>query len=349
MINLLLVDDSGFMRLILADMLEADAQIKVVATAENGKEAFDKVQSCQPDVVLLDLVMKDYDGLYAVREIMAHCPTPIVILSSLGNTHFNSVFEALEAGAYDFLNKPNSEHSARIRDLQPQLAAKIKQAAAVDRNRLVHRKATVNHHPHTFDSQLSFDILVIGASTGGTGAIEEILNKLPGNFPIPVVIAQHMPAGFIPLFARRLDQMLPLNVKVAEPGERLNRGTVYIAPGEYNTLIKAEGPARSGAINGRIARTEQHFAEFNHPSVDCLMESIAEVYGSRALAVILTGMGKDGARSMELLHRQKALTLAQDESTSVVFGMPRAAIERNAVRHVLPIQEIPGFIVSCLS
>jgi two-component system chemotaxis response regulator CheB len=349
MINLLLVDDSGFMRLILADMLESDEQIRVVATAENGKEAFEKVKAYRPDVVLLDLVMKDFDGLYAVREIMAHQPTPIVILSSLGNTNFNAVFEALEAGAYDFLNKPHSEHSARIRDLQPQLVAKIRQASAVDRSRLIQRKSSVNQHPHTFDRVLNFDVIAVGASTGGTGAIEEILKKLPGNFPLPVVIAQHMPAGFVPLFAKRLDGMLPLQVKMAEAGERLQGGTVYIAPGHCNTMIHSEGGARSGARHGSIAFTDQTFPEFNHPSVDCLMESVAQVYGSRALAVILTGMGKDGAAGMDQLHQKKALTLAQDEQTCVVFGMPKAAIERNAIQHILPIGEIPGFIVSCLS
>lgn len=345
MINLLLVDDSSFMRLVIADMLGSYPEMNVMATAENGKEALEKTKLLKPDVVLLDLVMKEYDGLYAVKQIMQSCPTPIIILSSLGNTNINAVFDAVEAGACDFLNKPNSEVSARIRNVEHQLIAKIRQAATVDCTRLSQRKTAINTNPHTFDSLLSYDILVIGASTGGTGAIEEILKKLPSNFPIPIVIAQHMPADFVQSFARRLNDMLPLTVKVGQAGEKLQRGCVYIAAGNDNTRIHRH----EGVETARIELTDKKFAEFNHPSVDCLMDSVAEVYGKRAIAVILTGMGKDGAKGMEALSRKKALTIAQDEKTCVVFGMPKAAIEKGAIRHVLSLPEIPGFIVSSLS
>ncbi|MES2731564.1 MAG: chemotaxis-specific protein-glutamate methyltransferase CheB [Bacteroidota bacterium] len=345
MINLLLVDDSSFMRLVLADMLESSSQIKVIATAENGKEAHEKTLSYKPDVVLLDLIMKDYDGLYAVKQIMSHCPTPIIILSSLGNTNTAAVFEAIEAGAYDFMNKPYSEMSARIRDLEAPLLAKIRQASVADRSRLLQHKASRNSNPHTFDSHLSYDILAIGASTGGTGAIEEILKRLPSNFPIPIVIAQHMPADYVPLFAKRLDDMLPLTVKVIQQGEKLRKGTVYIAPGNQNTQLVSEGTKDSV----RLDFTDNKFQEFNHPSVDCLMHSVAEVYGNRAIAIILTGMGKDGTTGMKAIFQKKALTIAQNEKTCVVFGMPKSAIEKGAIQHVLPLQEIPGFVVSCLS
>jgi two-component system, chemotaxis family, protein-glutamate methylesterase/glutaminase len=343
-INVLLVDDSSFMRLVLASILEDSSQIRVVGTAENGKEAFEKTQALKPDVVLLDLTMKDYDGLYAVRNIMQSCPTPIVILSALGNTHSEAVFEALDAGAYDFLNKPHSELSARIRDLEKQLVEKIEQAARADLKKLRLKKSGSNTNPHTFDKRLSYDVLAIGASTGGTSAVEEILQRLPSNFPLPVIIAQHMPANFMGSFARRLDDILPLNVKVAQPGEGLKSGTVYIAPGHTNTLIRS-GAGRMPGID----RTDAQFPEFNHPSVDCLMHSVAETYRERAIGIILSGMGKDGAAGMKAMAQQNALTIAQDEKTCVVYGMPKAAVEKGAIRFVLPLPEIPGFVVSCLS
>ncbi len=343
-INVLLVDDSGFMRLILADMLEVDSQIHILGTAENGKEAFEKTKLLKPDVVVLDLTMKDYDGLYAVKHIMQDCPTPIVILSALGNTNAEAVFEALDAGAYDFQNKPSAKVGANIRTIENQLVSKIKQASQVDLQRLRSWKTNRNTFVHAFDAQLPYSIVVIGASTGGTGAIEDILEKLPGNFPLPIVIAQHMPKDFIHSYVNRLDGASPLKIKVAQQGEALVNGTVYFAPGDCNMLITHESNHTR-----RVDFTDQLFPEYNFPSVNALMLSVAEIYGSQAISIILTGMGKDGMLGMQAMHGKKAITIAQDEKTSVVFGMPKAAIQAGAVQRVLSLDDIPGFVVSCLS
>jgi two-component system chemotaxis response regulator CheB len=325
-------------------MLGSDGSIGVIGTAGNGREAYEKTSALKPDVVLLDLVMPEYDGLYAVKQIMAHCPTPIVVLSALGNTNSEAVFEALDAGAYDFLSKPAGVLGSKIREIEEQLVAKIRYASSADLRTLYRKKTGGNNNAHTFDSALAYEVVVIGASTGGTGAIEEILQKLPGNFPLPIIIAQHMPADFVESFGRRLNDMLPVTVKVATTGESPQSGTVYILPGSQNTVLAREG---SGKI--RFSRTDERYAEFNNPSVDALMLSAAECYGARAIGILLTGMGKDGAVGMAALHRKRSFTIAQNEQSSVVFGMPRAAIERGAIREVLPIKEIAGFVVSCLS
>ncbi len=344
-INVLLADDSGFMRLVLSDMLGSDGNIGVVGTAGNGQEAFRKTSDLKPDVVLLDLVMPEYDGLYAVKQIMQHCPTPIVVLSALGNTNPEAVFEALDAGAYDFLSKPVGVLGSKIREMEHQLVARIRSASSADLRTLHRKKTKGNTNAHTFDSHLAYDAVVIGASTGGTGAIEEILQKLPDNFPLPVIIAQHMPADFVESFARRLNDMLPLPVKLATNGEMPQNGIVYILPGDQNTLLTRE---RSNS-KVRFSRTEERYAEFNHPSVDALMLSAAGCYGPRAIGIMLTGMGKDGAAGMAAMHGKNAFTIAQNEQSSVVFGMPGAAIGRGAVKQVLPLKEIPGFVVGCLS
>jgi two-component system, chemotaxis family, protein-glutamate methylesterase/glutaminase len=344
-IKVLIADDSGFMRLVLSDMINSDEQLTMVGSAENGKEAYEKTRRLKPDVLLLDLIMPDYDGLYAVQSIMRDCPTPIVILSASGTTDSSRIFEALEAGAFDFLNKPKGTFGSKIRDIEEQLVTKIKSASCVNTARLLKKSSQLNNYLHTFDNSLSYEIVVIGSSTGGTGAIEEILKKLPGNFPVPMLIAQHMPQEFVESFARRLNSLFPLVVKVAEKGEALQKGVIYLAPGNTNTLL--ENDPVTGKV--RIGFTSQRFPEFNHPSVDCLFTSAAHVYGSKALAVILSGMGKDGTRGMQELQQAGAYNMAQDEQSSVVFGMPKSAIEKGVVNKTLSIYEMGGFLVSCLS
>jgi two-component system, chemotaxis family, protein-glutamate methylesterase/glutaminase len=342
MIKVLIVDDSGFMRLLITDILSADSNMQIVGAAENGKEAFEKTQELKPDVVLLDLTMKEYDGLYAVKHIMETCPTPIIILSGMGNTNLDPVFEAINAGAYDFLNKPQNA-SGKLRDIGSQLITKIKEAAKADRTKLAKKDGRSNSELHTFDAHLSYDIVVIGSSTGGTGALEDLLKRLPSNFPLPVVIAQHMPPSFVLSFAKRLDETLPLHITVANKGDEVKKGVVYLMPGDCNTIIK------DNVRSIRFDTTEETFPEFNFPSVDALMLSVANTYKERVIAVILTGMGKDGAIGMKALFDKNAFTIAQDEKTCVVYGMPKAAIERGAIKQVLPLHEIPNFVVSCLS
>lgn len=344
-IKVLIADDSSFMRLVLSDMINSDQELSIVSTAENGKEAFEMTVKFKPDVLLLDLLMPDYDGLYAVKCIMKECPTPIIILSGSASQDSALVFEALEAGAYDFLGKPKGTFGSKIRDIEATVISKIKNAASINTSGLSKKNTTANTHSHTFEKNLLYDIVVIGSSTGGTAAIDEILKKLPINFPIPVVIAQHMPREFIDSFAKRLNEMLPLVVKVAEDGETLKGGTVYLTPGHLNTAIVRNKPTSKATIKF----TDEKFAEYNYPSVNCLFSSAAEVYKGKSLAIILSGMGRDGTEGMKDLFGQDAFTIAQDEKSSVVFGMPKSVIEKGLVKQVLSMYEMGGYIVSCLS
>ncbi|MDO1451263.1 chemotaxis-specific protein-glutamate methyltransferase CheB [Rhodocytophaga aerolata] len=344
-IKVLIADDSGFMRLVLSDMINSDGELTMVASAENGKEAYEKTKKLRPDVLLLDLIMPEYDGLYAIKSIMRDCPTPIVILSSSGVMDSKRVFEALDAGAFDFLNKPKGTFGSKIRDIEEQVIAKIKSAAYINTDRLSKKSAQLNNHLHTFDKALPYEIVAIGSSTGGTGAIEEILKKLPSNFPIPIVIAQHMPQEFVESFARRLNDLFPFTVKVAEKGEPLQKGSIYLSPGSTNTLL--ENDPTTGQVC--IGFTSHRFTEYNDPSVDCLFTSVAHTYASKALAIVLSGMGKDGTKGMQALHLAGAYTMAQDEQSSIVFGMPKSAIEKGIVKKTLSIYEMGGFLVSCLS
>lgn len=342
-VKVLVADDSGFMRLILQDILQQNNQIEVVGTAHHGKEAFEKTCALKPDVVLLDLMMPEYDGLYAIEHINAHCPTPIVVLSGASSEQMEHIILALEKGAYDFILKPNAGINAKIRQLAPEITRKIIQATQAKRSVLgslsVKRK---NTHPHTFD-HVNYEIVLIGASTGGTTAIEQILLQLPSNFPVPVIIAQHMPHSFIESFARRLQQLTELKVTMAAEGMALLPQSIYILPGNCNMVLMQDSLKQI-----RFKKSEQQFEAYNHPSIDALFFSAASLYHHKAIAVLLSGMGRDGAAGMEALMKQGAYTIAQDEQTATIFGMPKEAIERGAVKKILPIYEIAPFIVSCL-
>ena len=344
-IRVLVVDDSSFMRLVIADMLRQDTSLEVIDTASNGKEAYEKTLSLKPDVVVLDLVMQDYDGLYAVKKITKEQPTPIIILSSVGNVNPDVVVEALNAGAFSFVNKPQGILNAHIREINQLLIEKIKAAAGIDASKLIQNNTKgQNTNPHTFEQKLAYQVIVIGASTGGTGAIEHILLNLPSNLPIPVLIAQHIPDNFVRSFAKRLNELVHLNVCVAEEDEILQGGKVYIAPCNCNMIVKKNRD--NGRV--RIAFTDEKFIQYNNPSIDSLMLSVAQAYGEKAIGVLLTGMGRDGAQGLAAIYHAGGFTIAQDEKTSIVFGMPKAAIEDGVARYTLPLGDIAPFLVGCL-
>jgi two-component system chemotaxis response regulator CheB len=313
-IKVLPVDDSGLMRLIVADMLNSEPDIEVCDTAENGKEAFEKTLELRPDVVILDLMMQDYDGLYAVEHIMKKCPTPIVILSALGNADPKAVLKALDAGAYDFVNKPQSTVSPKIREVKDELIEKVRNANGTEISEYREfRKRKSNSRPHTFIEKLPYSLIVMGSSTGGTAMVEKILMNLPENIPVPIFAAQHMPEQFVESFAARLAGICSLEVKVAEHKEVLKPGCVYIAPGNRNVEIKK---IRTGD-KITVQYTDKQFKEYNNPSVDCLMLSAAQALESAVIGVILTGMGRDGTEGMKALHEKEAYTIVQDEATSI--------------------------------
>lgn len=343
MIKVLLVDDSGLMRLLLQNILEDEPDISVVDTAQDGKEAHEKTLQLKPDVILLDLIMKDYDGMYAVKKIMQDIPTPIIIFSSLVNVNPDAAVEVLELGAYDFLNKPKGVFNSKVREIKAQITNKIKAAHQSNTGFLARRKNFKNNkNPHTFDTDLPYQVIVMGASTGGTNALESILLKLPENLPIPIIVIQHIPYEFGHSFARRLNELSDIPVKIARNQEVLIGNTIYILPSDCNMkLVKKEDKITFG-IN------RMHFEAYNFPSIDSMFVSTEEVFKEKIIAVLLTGMGRDGVMGMEKIYDTGGFTIAQDEETSVIFGMPKVAIERGVIKETLALQEIPGFIVSAL-
>lgn len=342
-IKVLLADDSGLMRLLVSDILKSDTEIEVIATASNGKDAFEKTLSLNPNVVVMDMNMGEYDGLYGIENIMRSKPTPIVILSAVGNSDFPVIERGLKLGAVDYVNKP-AQNNTKVKDVESELIDKIKIASVANINtNATITDTVVNNNVHTF-TDLNYDVIVIGSSTGGPGAVENVLTKLPANMAVPVLIAQHMPANFVPSFASRLNELCPLEISMARKGDILKPGAVYIAPGSRNMIVK-----RNSRGEAEIDFTSATFKEFNYPSVDALMLSIAETYGKRSIGVILTGMGKDGALGMKAIKEKGGYTLAQNQETCVVYGMPKEVVDNGYANSVVPITEIGGFLVSCLS
>jgi two-component system chemotaxis response regulator CheB len=338
-IRTLIIDDSAFMRKVISDIINKDSEIDLVGIAANGKEGTDMALELKPDVVVTDMMMPEYDGMYVVRSVMEQRPVPIILLSSLEKTN-SVIFDALQHGAFEFIDKLTILDKV---SKEYNLLNLIKEASRADVNLLKARQLT---RKRKIDSvvgkkKLTYKIIAIGASTGGPGALETIVTNFPEKFTIPVVIAQHMPHRFLETFTQRLNERSNLTVKLAERGEVLAEGTVYIAPGESNMYICEDG-------NGypSVAFSRKKFAEFNNPSVDCLFESVASIYGSRSIGIILSGMGKDGAKGLLSIKKNGGYTIAQDELSSVVYGMPKAAVENGGVKQVLSLNEIPTFISS---
>jgi two-component system, chemotaxis family, protein-glutamate methylesterase/glutaminase len=336
-IKTLLIEDSGFMRILLSDLLRKDENIEVVATAINGLEGVEKVKTFKPDVVITDMVMPQYDGLYVVQQLMKEMPLPIILLSSLDRAN-PKIFDALKEGAFDFVDKPQQDQLSQ--GYLP-LTNMVREASLADYLKLRQKVKGRNTSEHTFEARLNYDIIAIGASTGGPSAVELMVTNLPANLAIPVLIAQHMPERFIESFAARLAD-LGLRVSVAKDGENLLGNHIYLAPGTANMRIDFSGSSPVAKL------VLDPYKEFNHPSIDCLFESVADIYGSRAIGVILTGMGKDGTAGLAKIREAGGLTLAQDELSSVVYGMPKVAFETGAAKHQISLTEIPNFIITAL-
>ncbi|GAA5026263.1 chemotaxis response regulator protein-glutamate methylesterase [Marivirga lumbricoides] len=338
-ISVLIVEDSALMRILLSDILKADSQIELVGAAKNGREGVEKAVLLHPDVIISDMLMPEYDGLYLVTQMMKEMPIPIILLSALSKEN-ELIFDALEKGAFDFLDKPKEDLTQSIKAKNYPLIDLVK-VAAKSSVKAIHVKE--NKHEHSFQGPLNYSAIVVGASTGGPGAIENLIKQLPSNLALPVIIAQHMPESFIESFAKRLDSLTLLKVSVAKSGEEILPGRIYLAPGHANLQL------RKNPHGGVITYfTNKKFTEFNNPSIDCLMHSAAKVYGSKMIGVVLTGMGKDGTQGLLEIKKEGGLTLAQDEATSVVFGMPKYAFDTGAAQNLVPIDQMGGYLVSCL-
>jgi two-component system chemotaxis response regulator CheB len=355
-IKVMIVDDSALVRQVVTHAIIREPSIEVIATAQDPLFAMEKMKSVWPDVLVLDIEMPRMDGLTFLKKVMAEHPTPVIICSSLAERGAQVTMEALAAGAVNIITKPKMGLKSFLEDSANDIVTAIRAAARA--NVGVLRKLTgESHSPPPPPPKLSADVMLpsphvganmygttdqlvaIGTSTGGTQALEAVLTRLPAVCP-GIVVVQHMPEKFTAMFADRLNGLCQLEVREARHGDRVRSGLALIAPGGRHMLVKRSGAQYSVEVkDGPLVNRHK-------PSVDVLFRSVAQVAGRNALGIIMTGMGDDGARGLKEMHDNGARTIAEDESSCVVFGMPKEAIKLGAASKVLPLGRIPGEIVA---
>lgn len=341
MIRILIADDSELVRTLLRDLLKRDPVIEVVAEVDNGRKALNEVCRLRPDLVIMDILMPVMDGLTAVSEIMACCPTPILILSGNLNPEENRhAFQAINRGALDVMEKPAELGSESFDQFAVKLIAEVKFLARI---RVVHHFRRSQEVPPAMTEKLQVDsgvrdILAIGASTGGPKAVRQLMKSLDPATGARVLIAQHIAGGFASDFASWLDRGSRFVVRLARDGDRLEPGVALVAPHGVHMALRDE----------RIELAETPPVNSCRPSVDVLFHSLADSLAARTVAVLLTGMGQDGADGMVALLRQGGYTIAQDEASSAIFGMPKAAIALGGARQVLSLEAIPAVLETLL-
>lgn len=365
-VRVLVVDDSGFFRRRICEILSSDPRLEVVGEAKNGIEAIEKTKQLDPDVVTMDIEMPSMDGITAVRQIMQQHPVPILMFSSLTTEGAQATLDALEAGALDYLPKRLEEISGNREEALRLLRSKVFIIGAKGKSAKAARNKPVTPTRAPVSSSLSsatnatstpgkgtatrgriqrgdYELLAIGTSTGGPLALQSVLSKLKQDFPAPIILIQHMPGTFTPAFAARLDQLCNIRVKQAEDGEYLEKGCAYLAPGGMQMEIKQRG----GKLYCQISEGD---SSLNYrPSVDVTLGSIAQVIAGKVLAIILTGMGSDGREGVRKLKAGGATIWAQDEASSVVYGMPAAVAEAGLADRILPLTDVGDSIVQGFS
>jgi two-component system, chemotaxis family, protein-glutamate methylesterase/glutaminase len=336
-IRALVIDDSAFNRVTISRMLESSGEITVAGTAVNGEEGIKQTLRLEPDLITLDLEMPVMDGFSFLRWLMANRPIPVIVVSSRANDR--SVFKALELGAVDFIAKPGGAVSARLTEVQNDLVRKSLEVAGAALEKVRRRVESKPVPPveKAIPGAVSVDLVVIGSSTGGPPALQQIFQTLP-LMEVPIVVAQHMPGTFTKLFAERLTRLSQYRVKEVQDGESLLPRVAYIAPGGHQTRVERDAKGLAARVS------ERRPSDLYAPSVNHLFESASRVCGSRLLAVVLTGMGDDGAEGLIRIRAGGGRTVAESESTAIVFGMPKAAIGAGAVERVRPLHEIAATI-----
>ncbi|EGW36785.1 chemotaxis response regulator protein-glutamate methylesterase [Desulfosporosinus sp. OT] len=380
-IGVLIVDDSPFMRLTLQKILNQDPGIKVLDVARDGREGILKLQSLHPQVVTMDVEMPVMDGLQALDEIMRWQPTPVIILSAVTTEGAQATLKALDLGAFDVVAKPSGSPGADLKALSRDLVEKVKAAASVNPARLGRKglsssstgaSLTTGIATQTTGTKIvtpvstagtslgsgprlsgtgkisllpkhTVEIVAIGTSTGGPSALQAVLPVLPANFPVPVLVAQHMPAGFTGPLAQRLNGLCPLNVREGIHGEALKAGTVYVAPAGKQLQVQR----KSGQLTLNIGM-EAPIPTLYHPSVDVMFLSLAKEVGRGTLGVVMTGMGNDGTKGMKEVKALEGFAIAESEETCVVYGMPRTLVDAGLADRIVPLGEIGRTIVECV-
>jgi two-component system, chemotaxis family, protein-glutamate methylesterase/glutaminase len=335
-IRAVIIDDSALVRTIVADLLQVDGTIDVVATGKTGVDCLQLIEQYKPDIVTLDVEMPIMDGLTALKEISKKgIKVAVIMLSVLTQHGAKATFQALELGAIDFVPKPSSAIKMDTEEIGNLLRTKI--SDYFEHNiKIITKKPRIKVKVGNFleNRKQSIRAIAIGTSTGGPNALHGLFKQIPESFELPIFVVQHMPAGFTKAFAERLDEISVIKVKEAEHGEIVKSGTAYIAPGNFHMKIHRKD------LNISIELEQGQLVNGHRPSIDVTFDSLNICYGASLLAVIMTGMGKDGAESIKRLKEIGSPTIAQDEKTSVVFGMNRQAIDIGGIDHIVPLNEI---------
>lgn len=350
-IRVLVVDDSFFMRKMVSDLLQSSGVIEVIDTAKNGIEAIEKTINLSPDIITLDVEMPKMNGLEALQKIMSQHPVPVIMLSSLTKQGADTTIQALQFGAFDFVAKPSGSISFDINKVKKELIDKILLAHSQRDKLLKPWKKTkeiekIDHpvedliYSETGDNSV-YGIVAIGTSTGGPRALQEVITKLPQNMPYPVLIVQHMPAGFTKSLAVRLNSLSKISVVEATDNEELEAGKVYIAPGDYHMEVKQRQSKFFISLN------QEKAIAGHRPSVDTLYQSLGSL-SLKKVFVIMTGMGSDGTKGLLAAKKKGDILIAQDEQTCVVYGMPKSAVNSGLVDIVSPLYQIPSNIVNSI-
>lgn len=343
-IKILVVDDSAFMRKMITEIINAQSDLEVVGTARNGRDALNKLDKLDVDVVTLDVEMPVLDGIDTLREIMSTKPRPVIMLSSRTKKGSETTIQALSLGAIDFIPKPSGAISLNLDTISDEIVHKVR-LAAVARFAKKPRPATLplKTKSKVFEAPpagAAEALVIIGSSTGGPRAVEEVFSSLPLNLPAGLVVVQHMPKDFTRSFAERLNNLFELPVKEAEQGDLVRNGEVLIAPGDYHLRISPER---------RVLLSQEERVMFLRPAIDVTMEELPQVYKNKIVGVILTGMGRDGARGMAAIKRAGGVTIAQDKNTSTIYSMPRVVAEEGNADYILPLSQIGGVIAELVA
>jgi two-component system chemotaxis response regulator CheB len=331
-VRVLVVDDSAYVRKVVSEMLSRSPFVEVVGVARDGAEALDRVADLAPDVVTCDLNMPGLDGVGFIREQMARAPLPIVVISIAAGAG-EQVLAALDAGAVDFVQKPTALATERLMDMADELIDKVKAAARAPRRSMTAAAAPPRALPARA-SRGTFDIVVIGISTGGPQALKQLIPSLPADFPLPVAIVMHMPLGYTEMYARKLDEVSPLHVVEAEEGAPVVPGTVMLAPAGRHLTFRRVGQAVQAQLDVLPLDTP------HRPSVDALFHSAAEVFGPRVLGVVMTGMGSDGRPGAAWIKARGGCILTEAEDSCVVYGMPRSVVEAGLSDGQAPLEQL---------